>query len=224
MLPDANHPPSDGFLEARGATRSGRPALIARDYGARLIVLHVAEEAARRSRIRSSTPRQTSSTRPPEEDRARHEALKERLARPSMRSPKLPVEFRVRDGDAAEEILREAEEAKVRPDRHRDPRADGPGPVADGQRGRGGPAPGPLPGPDRQVSGRGPAHRVQQAGPRVRDGVTHRGRWSPGAVRVPPCHGNRLPGRRRSGKRGCQDRQSSNVLGDSWGEGLSREE
>ena len=84
---------------------------IARDYGARLIVLHVVQE----SHVVESPVVYTEANvlySPPADYRPRHEALKERLHE-RYASPKLPMDFQVREGDAAEEILRVAEEAEV---------------------------------------------------------------------------------------------------------------
>jgi nucleotide-binding universal stress UspA family protein len=75
---------------------------LARDYGARLIVLHVAEPpvaVAGEGVLLIPTP-------------ADLEPLRERLGGLRPRDPKVPVEHRLAEGNAAAEILRVAEEAK----------------------------------------------------------------------------------------------------------------
>lgn len=101
--------PTDFSKQARPAFRAARA--IARDYAARLIVLYVEPMAHVVESLVSYTEANALYT-PPEDYRPRREALKERLVT-LYDSPELSTEYRVEEGDAAEEVLRVAEEAKV---------------------------------------------------------------------------------------------------------------
>jgi nucleotide-binding universal stress UspA family protein len=75
---------------------------LARDYGARLIVLHVVEPT-------TVIPGEGALAFPPEDDL---EPFRRRLQRFQPRDPQSPVEHRVVEGHAATEILRVAEATK----------------------------------------------------------------------------------------------------------------
>lgn len=95
--------------QARRAYQVARS--LARDYGARLIVLHaiervrIAEEAVEYDEAGRLVPM-------PEGYPAHHEAIKARL-RELYSSGKLPMQFLVEDGEPAETILRAADQAEA---------------------------------------------------------------------------------------------------------------
>ena len=79
------------------------PCTLARDYGARLVVVHVAEPAVPIYGNGVVIPPPQNSLEP----------LRARLHRLLPRDPKVRVEHRLAEGDAATEILRLAQEAQA---------------------------------------------------------------------------------------------------------------
>ena len=117
---------------------------LARDYGAHLIVLHVLHT------VKSPTPRGDDRQRGSSWSGNDRDSPRKELYRLKSPDPAVRLEHRLREGSPAAEILRMADEAPVRPHRDWHARADGAGRGADGQRGPGGAAAGPLPGPCRE--------------------------------------------------------------------------
>lgn len=119
----------------------GLACSLAKDYGARLIVVHVALPPA----IFYGEGLMVGEPVNYLDD------LRKKLYRMQPGHPGVPMEHRLIEGDAANGIL-DLVENEQRPHRHGDARQDGPEPPADGQRGREGHAAGALPRADAQAA------------------------------------------------------------------------